>query len=375
MPWSGGIVSQRAEFISVVTSGRFSFKEVCRQFNINRSTGYKWVGRFNKFRSFESLKNESRRPSCTPTRTDPKVEEAIVHLRLKYPRWGARKLSVLFQERYRALKVPKERTLNRIIKRNNLLTQHSPLGKPCKRFEYEKPNDLWQMDYKGQFKMTRETYCYPLTVMDDHSRFNLVLDAHGRIDGFQVKESLVRAFREYGMPQRMLMDRGTPWYAVNDRRFHYTRLTLWLSRLGIQILHSAAYHPQTLGKNERFHRTLKYDLLENLRAQSYGEVQEAFYSFQHEYNHVRPHDALKLRRPAELYQRSLTPYPETLSPLEYPEGCVMKKVLAKGQIYYKNCYWHVHEAMAGEYVGVKEAQDAKYEIYLGRTLIKTIDSV
>jgi transposase InsO family protein len=374
MPWViEDLVTQRAEFVSLVNTEAFSFKEVCRRFNISRSTGYKWLGRFSSVRSIESLKDYSRRPLHSPTKTDLSIEEAIVGLRREYPYWGARKLSILFQEKYPTLKVPKERTLNRILKRNDLLTARSPKGEAFKRFEYEKPNDLWQMDYKGQFRMSAGMYCYPLTVLDDHSRFNLVLDAHGEIKGTEVKRSLVNAFREYGMPQKMLMDRGTPWYAVNDRRFHYTKLTLWLSKLGIEITHSGAYHPQTLGKDERFHRTLKYDLIERCQIYSIYQAQEVFSSFRHEYNYLRPHDALGLRRPAEVYRPSSTRYSEKMQTFEYPKDYKVKKVYSKGQITYEGKEWHIHQAMAGEYVGIKSLHDKSYEVYFGKTLVRTIE--
>ncbi len=373
MPWiEKNIMSQRTEFIALVHTGQFKFKNLCKRFGISRTTGYKWFNRVAKGGSLEVLKDQNRRPKISPNQTPSVTEEAFINLRNTYPYWGARKLKVLFKEHHPSLSVPSERTVHRILFRNHLLMESSPRGKAYKRFEHENPNDLWQMDYKGEFPIFKGIYCYPLTVLDDHSRFNLVLDAHKRAIGENIKTSLTKTFRAHGLPLSMVMDRGATWYANAEKRHHWTKITIWLMRLGIRVIHSAYRHPQTCGKDERFHRTLQYDLLHRTHFESFEDVQCQFDKFRYEYNNIRPHDAIGLLRPSDRYSFSPRIFPEVLPPIEYEEGAVTKKVDTWGKIYYRNHEWPISKALEGEYVQVKEDKDVA-KIYYVNTLVKTIN--
>ncbi len=375
MPWIvNDVMSQRQEFVALVRSGAFHFKDLCKRFHVCRTTGYKWVARAQREFSDEVFKDKTRRPNVSPKKTSSEIEEAFVGLRTKYPYWGAKKLMVLFKEENVSVKFPCERTVNRILRRRGLLNEESPKGTPFKRFEYDNPNDLWQMDYKGHFRMSTNAFCYPLTVLDDHSRFNLVLDAHQRPAMEKVKASLAKAFQENGLPLKMLMDHGTLWYGNNESSRHpWTRLTVWLMRLGVKILYARIRHPQTCGKDERFHRTLQYDLIDRNDWGSFVQAQRAFDEFRHEYNHVRPHEALNLKRPFERYVQSPRVYPGKLEPITYPEGSLVKKVSRDGRIYHRNVEWLIHKALEGEYVRLMDENDGFMEVYYVNTLVRVLN--
>jgi transposase InsO family protein len=373
MPWIvNNVMDQRIEFIALARSGNFKFKHLCQKFGISRTTGYKWFGRVRDMGLPDALKDHSRKPALSPAVTHKDVEDAIINLRKTYPYWGARKLRVLLRERNFSLRTPCERTINRILKRNHLLVENSPQGKEFGRFEYEKPNQMWQMDYKGEFSVPPGVYCYPLTVLDDHSRYNLVLDAHLKISMDNVRFSLTKAFRLNGLPERMLLDHGAVWYGTADLKHHWTRLNVWLMRLGINLIYASYCHPQTLGKDERFHRTLKYDLLKRSHIDSPDKIQGMFDSFRYEYNHIRPHDSLGLKRPADRYSPSTSPFPESLPSIDYPEGALLKKVNYNGEICYRGFEWPVHKALVGEYVRLVE-QDNLTDVYYINTQIRVLN--
>lgn len=373
MPWKNlNTMEQRAYFISLARTRLKPFTLLCKQFDISTKTGYKWFNRAKGLDLFEAIKDHSRRPKRSPGKTLDIVEQAIIALRKQYPYWGAQKIKPLCQEQYPGLNLPSERTINRIFERNGLLTEESPVGQAhTQRFEYEFPNDLWQMDYKGEFRYGPRKFCYPLTVIDDHSRFNLVLDAHPGISWCRSQESLINAFQRYGLPERLLMDRGCIWYTAHSK-IHWTRLTVWLMRLGIQLIHSSAYHPQTLGKAERFHRTLKYNLVKRTKFESLEHIQECFASFQHEYNYIRPHGALGLQRPYQRYAESKRKYPKKLPEMQYPEKASIKKLTSAGTLFYRGKYWYVSEALADQYVMLNTNCEV-VDVFFNKTIVKTIN--
>jgi len=373
MPWKiSNIVEQRTYFISLARTRIKPFKHLCQQFGISCKTGYKWLKRVKHSDLLESVKDRSRRPKYSPNKTSDDIEQKLINLRKQYPYWGAQKIMLICEEKHPRLKLPSERTINRIFERNGLLTDESPPGqKFTHRFEYEKPNDLWQMDYKEEFRYNTKYLCYPLTVIDDHSRFNIVLNGHTNVSSDQTKETLIRVFKQYGMPNRLLMDRGSAWYTSHSNT-HWTRLTVWLMRLGIKLIHSGAYHPQTLGKLERFHRTLKYDLIQRTKFKSLNDIQRNFDLFQHEYNYVRPHGALELQRPVQRYKKSKCKYPKMLPEFQYPENANVKKLSSAGTLYYHGKYRHVNEALAGEYVMLIQ-KDSNIDVFYNKTLVKQLN--
>ena len=253
MPWRQVTpMSEKKEFIGLAVQEDANISRLCRYFQVSRKTAYKWLGRY--WREGEAgLADRSRRPRHSPGQTPPFLEEAVLRLRNEHPAWGGRKIRARLQHLGWAA-VPAASTITGILRRHGLIDpEESAKHKAWRRFEAEAPNDLWQMDFKGHIPAAQGR-CHPLTVLDDHSRYALGLEACGDERGATVQERLTRIFRRYGLPHKMMMDNGSPW--GSDAAHPHTLLTVWLLRLGVKVGHSGPYHPQTLGKDERFHRCL-----------------------------------------------------------------------------------------------------------------------
>ncbi|MPZ12670.1 MAG: IS481 family transposase, partial [Kiloniellaceae bacterium] len=298
-------------------------RALCREFGISPETGYRWLRRAA---AGEGLEDRSRRPRTSPAQSTPEVEALVLALRAEHPTWGGRKLA----RRLRDLgcrDAPAPSTVTAILRRHGRL-DGPRAGEPraFTRFEHTAPNELWQMDFKGHVPCGPGR-CHPLTVLDDHSRYNVVLQACADERTATVRETLVAAFRAHGLPGRIAVDNGAPW---GDREGSvYTPLGVWLLRLGVRLSHSHPYHPQTLGKDERFHRTLKADVLHTPLA-DLADGQRRFDAWRQVYNCERPHDALGGAVPATRYIPSPRVYPERLPALQYAAGDLVRRVQAKG---------------------------------------------
>jgi transposase InsO family protein len=298
------------------------------------------------------------------------VEEQVAELRSVHPAWGGRKL------RRRLLdqgveEVPSASTITEILRRRGMLSDVKG-SQPFERFERERPNELWQMDFKGHFGLSSGGRCHPLTVLDDHSRYAVVLQACGNEQGKTVQEQLKRAFRSYGLPQSMLMDNGSPW--GDDLESPWTPLTVWMLRLGVQVLHGRPYHPQTQGKEERFHRTLGAEVLQGHVFRDLAECQVRFDEWRVIYNHERPHEALDLAVPGSRYEVSGRSYPEQLPEPEFSPIDVVRKVQRKGWFWFRGQEWKISKAFHGERVGVRPTvRDGVWEVWFGRQCLGEID--
>ena len=258
MPWKEvSIMSQRLEFVTLASAAKANIRHLCRCYGISSATAYKWLHRFHST-GVNGLEDRSRRPHHSPSRSVVEMEEAIIDLRLKHPAWGGRKLRARLLALDHAA-VPSSSTITAILRRHQLLDpKESAKHQAFQRYERAAPNELWQMDFKGEFKLPHGR-CYPLTILDDHSRFAIALQACARNTRNITQTALIQVFRRYGLPDRITCDNGSPW--GSGGRSYYTALGVWLMRLGIGVSHSRPHHPQTQGKDERFHRTLEAELL------------------------------------------------------------------------------------------------------------------
>jgi len=330
MPWQEvNRVSLRQEFIQMSRKESMPFSALCQRFSISRKTGYKWLERYNAFGE-AGLLDRSKTPHNFPNQASQEIEKHVRRLREKHPAWGARKLRARLQNLGHT-DLPSAGCIHKILQRNGLITVQET-SKPWQRFEKEYPNHLWQMDFKGHFPTLDGGRCHPLTVLDDHSRYSLVLKACDNEQGKTVQKALTQAFRQYGLPYEMLMDNGGPWGNPEGR---YTVFSAWLIRLGIKVSHSRPHHPQTQGKEERFHRTLQAEVLSRRVFRGLRDCQQALDSWRQVYNHQRPHQALEMKCPDERYRFSPIAYPESLPPIEYGPEDVVRKVLKDGFIAYK----------------------------------------
>ncbi len=371
MPWKEStVVSERKEFIALALMEGANISELCRRLEISRKTAYKTLERYAKAGE-DGLHDRSRRPHTCPHRTRPALEERIIALRLAHPKKGAHVLRRMLQDQG-VTDVPAKSTINAILKRHGLIDPaQSAKHTPHVRFERPQPNELWQMDFKGHFVM-QQNRCHPLTLLDDHSRFNLGLQACANERGETVQDRLTAVFRRYGLPQAMLMDNGSPW--GNDSAQPFTPLTVWLMQLGINVLHSRPYHPQTLGKLERFHRSLKSELLAGTTFTDLDHCQRAFDTWRHFYNLERPHHALDLDTPITRYTPSPRPFPETLPALAYAPDDRVRSVDVSGRISFQGRRLRVGRAFTHKQVALRPTRtDGVWDVYFSIQRVKTID--
>lgn len=370
MPWKGSIMSQRSAFITQATVEGVNFSRLCEQFGISRDTGYRLVRGFQE-RGAAALKDRPRRPLSCPHHTPPDVEQRVLQLRDQHPAWGGRKLRARLLALDHA-NVPAASTITSILRRHGRIDPlEAAKHKPWKRFEAIAPNKLWQMDFKGYFHVGAQR-CHPLTIIDDHSRYALGLFACPDQVTATVQRHLISVFRKQGLPEAFLMDNGSCW--GGQQRAPYTVLTVWLLRLGIHVLHGRPYHPQTQGKDERFNRTLKLEVLNRLTPHSFSHVQHAFDCWSPIYNTCRPHEALGLAVPASRYRPSTTRFPETLPPLEYPSGMLVRKVGATGILWFNKIRFFIGTAFHGCAIAFKPTGlDGQWDLLLGRFVIGRVE--
>lgn len=371
MPWKEvSVVNLRNEFIKLVKNNG-NITRVCKNFGISRKTGYKWLERFGTSGE-KGLEDLSRRPIRSPERTNTAMEEAILEVRERHPKWGGRKIRRVLQGRG-LTDVPAPSTITEILKRNGLIDElETSKYSWSKRFERQYPNDLWQMDFKGHVACP-EGRCHPLTVLDDHSRYSVVLKACLDERTQTVQSHLIEAFRKYGLPNQIINDNGPPW--GNQGRNPFTQLTVWLMRLGVLVSNSAPAHPETLGKDERFHRTLKAELLGDSIPWRIDQTQTKFDQWRFEYNHLRPHEALNMETPSARFNISNRPFPESLPPIEYGTGDIVRKVQFGGIVHFKGREIQVPRALVGCAVALRSRPqcDGIFELYFIRQLVIVIN--
>ena len=356
------LVCLRREFVSLASAEGANISELCRRFGISRKTGYKWLKRYRE-EGESGLSDQSRRPRRFRSPSSAESEQQVLAVRDEHPRWGGRKI----HHRLKRLGVkspPAPSTITAILHRHGRIHPEESLKRrPMQRFEHEEPNDLWQMDFKGEFRMTNADWCYPLTVLDDHSRYSLVLRACSNQQRTTVQEQLEHVFRRYGVPKAMLMDNGSPW-GVTHSPGRFTRLTAWLLRLDIRVIHGRPYHPQTQGKEERFHRTLKTEVLQGRYFDDLKHVQSRFDPWREVYNHERPHEALEMDVPSSRYRVSLRGYPERLPVIEYASDFEVRKANPVGQIRFRGQVYKISEAFGSQKIGLRATQaDGVWKIY------------
>ena len=368
MPWREvSIVDERREFVSLAQQEGANRRALCARFGISPPTAYKWLSRAA---AGEDYLDHSRRPHQSPLQSSCEVEDLVLGVRDRHPAWGARKIQrCLLRDGHGA---PATSTVHAILQRRGRI---GPVERDAAstRFEKPAPNLLWQMDFKGRVPMTTGAYCHPLTIVDDHSRYAICLSACANEQATTVKDRLERTFVRYGLPEAFLVDNGSPWGEGTGRR--WTSLAVWLLKLGVEVLHSRPYHPQTRGKNERFHRTLKAEVFAFQRFADLRTVQQAFDRWRTIYNMERPHQALDQNVPASRYRASSRPMPTRLPTVEYAATDIVRKVpTTKDYISFKGRCWKVPEAFRGEYVALRPSgKDGSYGIYFGARQIGSLD--
>jgi len=374
MPWSETTpMTERVRFIADLESTLYTMTELCRCYGISRTTGYKWAERFVADGP-RGLEDRSRAPKSCPHQTEAQVVEALVAAREKHPRWGPRKLLAILAKRHPEWSWPAASTAGEILKRHGLVTprrrrkRSQPAGRP--HFEVNSPNDLWTCDFKGQFRTGDRRYCYPLTIVDHHSRF--LLGCEGQLSTATAGAWAVfeRLFREKGLPRAMLSDNGGPF--SSPALCGLSRLSVWWIKLGIQPLRIERGKPEQNGAHERMHRTLKAETARPPAADLPAQ-QICFDAFRQEFNDQRPHEALGQRAPAEFYEPSPRSYPDPLPQVEYPGHFEVRRVRRNGLIKWQGSDLFLSEVLAGESVGLEEVDDGIWSLHFSGQLLARFD--
>jgi transposase InsO family protein len=367
MPWQEcSRMTERQEFIALARQEGANIAALCRHFSISRKTGYKWLDRA---RAEPACTDRSRRPHTSPHTTPAAVAAAVLALRAAHPTWGGRKLHHALA-RQGVVQPPAPSTITAILRRHGLLTPE-PEPRDFRRFAHAAPNDLWQLDFMGH-RALDQGRVHPLTLLDDHSRFALLVAACGDQQHTTVQERLTAVFRHYGLPRIILCDNGSPWAPAGE--VGLTRLEAWWLRLGIEPWHGRPYHPQTQGKVERLHGTIAAEVFGTRQFADLPATQAAFDTFRAIYNHERPHEALDDAVPVDRYHLSPRLFPETLPEIGYGPEDQVRVVTEHGSIQWQRRRAFVSRGLVGEAVGVRPtAEDGVWQVYYCHRQVATID--
>ena len=367
-------VSLRQEFVHLARQEGANVRALCRHFGISAKTGYKWLARFESAQGdAQAFHDRSRRPLSSPARSSAANEQAVLTLRRQHPAWGGRKIARRLSELGLAQLAPS--TVTHILHRHGLISeQASQAAQPWQRFEHDVPNSLWQIDFKGDFA-TLAGRCHTLTLLDDHSRFSLLLSAQAHTRAPAVRKQLTEVFRRYGLPLRINADNGAPWGSPSSGGHSLSELAVWLIRLGVRVSFSAPYHPQTNGKLERFHRTLDLEVLAGRHFADHAAVQHALDAWRPSYNCERPHEALGLQTPVQRYRPSVLSYREQLPEIEYPPTDCVVTVGWNGFVHFGGRKLRVSSALHRLPIGIRaNAQvDGLHDVYFCHQRFMQID--
>jgi len=357
MPWKEcSVMDERLRLVAKLLDGD-SMTEVCREFGISRKTGYKIFARYRES-GFEALSDRSRRPVRYANQLPPQIESLIVTLKREKPHWGARKIRELLVRRLdQDLRIPAKSTIHAVLHRHGLVKglrrpRHRACGTALS--SGAAPNDLWCADFKGEFKLGNGRYCYPLTVTDHASRYLLMCEALESTREDTAITAFEQLFRERGLPAAIRSDNGVP-FASPNALFNLSKLSVWWLRLGIAIERIKPGRPQQNGRHERMHLTLKQEATRPPGMNSLQQ-QARFDDFVREFNRERPHEALAMKTPGEIYAASPRPY-QGLPEITYPLHDRDVVVTACGRICMHRKRINLSHVLAGQRVGIKEVDE------------------
>jgi len=371
VPWKETrVVDERVRFIAAVQEDpRGNFTQQCARFGISRAKGYKWLQRYRE-QGPEGLRDRKPVPGGCPHKTPDAVEDCVVRLRKEYPQYGPKKLRAMLLERAREMAIPAASTIGDILDRYGLIRPRPvrlrtpPSSHPLAHAQ--QPNDVWCVDFKGDFALGDGTRCYPLTITDAASRYLIKCESVSRPDETHCRPHFERAFREFGLPARIRSDNGPPF--ASKAIGGLSRLSVWWLQLGIQPERIEPGKPQQNGRHERFHLTLKQHTASPPRSQA-SDQQRAFDRFRHEYNDVRPHEALSQVPPARHYAPSSRAMPDAPRPPDYDPDMAVRWVGEKGMMSFKGTPLYVGELLAGQPLGLRQLDADEWELLYGPILL------
>ena len=365
-------MNERVKFIARYLQDDEPLTTLCASLGISRKTGYKWIDRYEAG-GVAALEDRSRAPRSHPHAVAADVVERILAMRRQHPRWGPRKLVARLERVEPRRSWPAASTVGDILRRHGLVRprrRHRRSAPYSERLRtYAAPNAIWCADFKGHFPVG-DARCHPLTIMDGFSRYLLRCRGLARPLSAPVQKVFESAFREFGLPAAIRTDNGAPFSTLAAGGL--SRLAVWWIRLGIRPERILPGRPDQNGRHERMHSTLKAETARpprtSLRAQ-----QRCFDAFQHEYNHLRPHEALEYETPASRYQSSARSYPSRLPLPEYPAHVRVERVYPNGVISIEDTQWYLSNCLAGELVGLELVDDGRWTVYFGSIQLGVLD--
>ena len=356
MPWKeADVVEQRMEAVVRRLRGE-RVSDLSREYGVRPKTIHKWVGRYQE-EGAPGLFDRPRRPHHSPRRISKAMELKIIELRMEYG-WGGRNLSDLLAQEGTIVSAS---TVDRVIVRNGLVREEDRQQPALRRFQRDKPNELWQMDFKGEYRLPGGR-CTPFSIIDDCSRFSIGLFGLRSTIYERVSERLIHCFEEFGLPDAILMDHGVPWYATTHPE-GFSRIKNLLIKQGVRPILSGVGHPQTQGKIERFHRTLSRHLKWHGIPQEFNAMCDELARFRRIYNEVKPHESLDRRTPAECYHPSSRRYHPSPPEWEYPPGATIKQLTPRGTLHWEGHLYFVCQAIPGERVWVRKVDHRLMVVY------------
>jgi putative transposase len=373
MPWK--VINQMDLKVQLINdwNDEHSITALSQKYGVSRPTVYKWIKRYKQL-GLEGLKEQSRAPKKRPNRTPQEILNLVIQEKLKNRKRGPRKIRAQLKRQYPKRKLPAVSTIGYWLKKEGLVETRKkrlpvpPYSEPFS--ECRAPNEVWSIDYKGQFYMKNGHLCYPLTLSDNYSRFMLGCQA---LDGpryHPTRRCLESIFRQYGMPIAIRSDNGTPF--AGRALGGLSRLMIWWILLGIIPERIAKGCPQENGRHERLHRTLKSDVL-NPVARNIKEQQKAFDLYRHEYNYDRPHESLNDQTPSEVYEKSNRPYVEHPHPPDYGHDFLVRYVRQNGEIKFVGRMFYLTELLVGLPIGLKEIDDGLWQLKFSFYTLGSID--
>lgn len=375
MSWSTtNIMDQRMEFAVRAIHDDVNFAELCKEFGISRKTGYKWKERFRE-NGFSGLHDLSRCPLESSKKLSEDIICELIRLKNLHPKWGPEKIMVLHKRSHS--NTPSLSSVKRILEKAGLTKKRKRRSQNCtgriqSKKEATKPNEIWTVDFKGWWH-GRDARCEPLTIRDQFSRYIISLDAMTTISTGPVKRRFEAAFRNYGLPEVIRSDNGTP-FACHNSPLGLTKLSAWWLMLGIDLDRTRPGCPQDNGAHERMHRDIKLELQPFMKKATIAESQSAFDLWRDEFNTVRPHQSLNMRCPIDYYEKSGRSYPEELAEIDYPDELLVRKVRSStGCIKIESTVVFLSTAFAGWTVGLKPLKSGQYEVWFANLQLATLD--
>jgi transposase InsO family protein len=376
MPFKGvDVMDIKKEFVLKSLDGRVVFTELCREYGISTKCGYKWRQRFLE-EGYAGLEEHTRKPTSNSRSIPEPVSVELLRIKKLHPYWGAKKILAVYKRNHTGTYAPVRSTVENLFvragytgvrRRRNL---HSG-GIIQNRVIPEKPNEVWTVDFKGWWYTKNREKVNPLTIRDEYSKYILAIEVVEKGDTTTVKRVFQRIFKKYGLPRYIHSDNGPPFANVLNY-WGLTKLSVWWMTLGVELDRDDPGHPEQNGGHERMHRDMKTELEGQIDG-TLNEHQSVFDQWRKDFNEVRPHEALGMKVPADIYVKSGMKYQSENVELRYGRGCKVRMVNDRGFLNLKQKRIFIGNPFAGYHVGVKEYVDKPTEVLFGNILLGTIN--